>query len=153
MNLITRSRLNTPTLLSDWLSPSTLLDRDFFDMDPELFPARLGVNMPSANIIEKPKEFLIELAAPGLERKDFNIEIDNHVLSISAEKEEKKEKKEENGYVRKEYSFNSFCRSFTLPENVKEGNIDAKYDNGVLKVTIPKMKETAVKPAHKIPVA
>lgn len=153
MNLTLRTP-RLPRLLSDWLRPNTLLDRDFFDIDSDLFPARLGVNVPSVNIKETPKDYLLEVAAPGLERKDFKIEVDNHMLTISAEKEEKKEeKKESNGYSRKEYSFNSFCRSFTLPENVKEGNIDAKYENGILKVTVPKAKETQVKPAHKIPVS
>jgi HSP20 family protein len=141
-----------PTLLSDFFSPSTLLGRDFFDMDPDFFPTRLGINLPSANISETPKEYKLELAAPGLERKDFDIDVNNHTLTVSAEKEE--EKKEEKGeYSRKEYSFNSFSRSFALPENIKEGNIDAKYENGVLKITVPKMKETAVKASQKIAVS
>jgi len=64
------------------------------------------------------------------------------------------EKKEEKGeYSRKEYSFNSFSRSFTLPENIKEGNIDAKYENGVLKLVLPRMKETPAKTSHKIAVS
>ena len=102
--------------------------------------------------METNKEFKLELAAPGLERKDFNVEIENHVLKISAEKEEEKSEKN-GGYSRREYSFNSFSRSFSLPENVKEGSIDAKYENGVLKVSIPKEKETSVKPAQKVTVS
>ena len=152
MNTITKRNGSLPTLLSDFFSPASVLGRDFFDMDPDLFPTRLGINLPSANITETPKEFKLELAAPGLERKDFDIEVNNNILTISAEKEE--EKKEEKGeYSRKEYSFNSFSRSFTLPENVKEGSIDAKYENGVLKLVLPKMKETAVKTSHKIAVS
>ena len=138
--------------LSDW--PSSLLDRDFFDVESNMLPARLGVNIPSVNIRETPKEYVLEVAAPGLERKDFNIEVDNRTLTISAEKEEKKEeKREEDGYSRKEYSFNSFSRSFTLPDNVKDSDIDAKYDNGILKVTVPKEKETAGKAVKKITVS
>ena len=152
MNTITKRNGSLPTLLSDFFSPASVLGRDFFDMDPDLFTSRLGINLPTANIAETPREYKLELAAHGLERKDFDLDVDNHTLTISAEKEE--ERKEEKGeYSRKEYSFNSFSRSFALPENVKEGNIDAKYENGVLKVTLPKMKETPVKASHKIAVS
>lgn len=151
MNLTVRKNGGLPSLVSDFFGTS-LFDRDFLDLDSDLFPSRLGINVPTANVTETAKEFKLELAAPGLERKDFNVEIENHVLKISAEKEE--EKSEKNGeYSRKEYSFNSFTRSFSLPENVKEGNIDAKYENGILKVSIPKEKETPVKPAQKVSVS
>jgi HSP20 family protein len=150
MNLTVRPMAGLSRFLSDW--PSTLLDRDFFESD--LTPARLGVNVPSVNIRETPKEYILEVAAPGLERKDFNIEVDNYTLTISAEKEEKKEEKSEtDGYSRKEYSFNSFSRSFTLPDDVKESNIDAKYDNGILRVTVPKAKESTPKAVKKITVS
>jgi len=135
-----------PSLLSNFFDTS-LSDGDFFDFD--LLPSRLGVNVPMANVTESPKAYTIELAAPGLERKDFAVEVENRTLKISAEKEE--ESKEENGgYCRKEYSYNSFARSFVLPENVKEGNIDAKYENGILKVVVPKAKETPVKSPQKV---
>ena len=151
MNLTVRPS-GLSRLFSDW--PSTLLDRDFFDFESDLSPARLGINVPSVNISETPKDYILEVAAPGLERKDFNIEIDNHTLCISAEKEEKKEEKEEdNGYTRKEYSFNSFSRSFALPDDVKENNIDAKYENGILKLTVPKAKESTPKAVKKITVS
>ena len=152
MNSMIRKSESIPSLLSNFLRPASLLDREFFDIASDMFPTRLGINVPTANITETPKEFKLELAAPGLERKDFNVEVNNHTLTISAEKkEEKKEEKE--GYSRREYSFNSFCRTFELPDNIKEGNIDAKYENGVLKVVVPKMKETPVKPTHKIAVS
>lgn len=140
-----------PKVLADWLRPESLLTRDFFDFGNDFFVPRLGVTVPSVNIMETPKYFSFEVAAPGLERKDFNIELDNHTLVISAEKEEKKEEKE-NGYFRKEYSFNTFTRSFTLPENVEEGKIDAKYENGILRVMVPKAKETPVHTPKKISV-
>jgi HSP20 family protein len=151
MNLTVKKNGGFPSLLSDFFNTS-LIDRDFFDLDSNFLTSRLGVNVPTANITETPKEYKLELAAPGLERKDFNVEVKERTLTISAEKEE--EKKEKDGeYSRREYSFNSFSRSFTLPENVKEGSIDAKYENGVLKVLIPKAKETPVKPAHKVTVS
>ncbi|HEY0742714.1 MAG TPA: Hsp20/alpha crystallin family protein [Chryseosolibacter sp.] len=147
MNLTVRKNGGFPSLLTDFFN-----EKDFFNLENDFFPSRLGINVPTANISETPKEYMVELAAPGLERKDFNVEVDNHTLKISAQKEE--EKKEKDGeYSRREYSFNSFSRSFSLPENVKEGNIDAKYENGVLKVSIPKAKETPVKPVHKVAVS
>jgi HSP20 family protein len=140
-----------PKILTDWMRPESLLGRDFFDFGSDFFTPRLGVTVPSVNIRETVKDFVFEIAAPGLERKDFNVEIENRVLNISVEKEETKEEKE-NGYFRKEYSFNSFCRSFTLPENVREGDIDAKYEGGILRVMVPKAKETPATPVKKIAV-
>lgn len=151
MNLTLKKNGGSPSLFSDFFG-SSLIDPDFFDIGNDFPVSRLGINVPTANITETPKEYKLELAAPGLERKDFNVEVDNHTLTISAEKEEEKNRKK-GEYSKREYSFNSFCRSFTLPENVKEGNIDAKYENGVLNVSIPKAKETPVKPAHKVTVS
>lgn len=150
MNLTLRKNGGFPSLVSNFPG-SSLLGKDFFDMDSDLFPSRLGINLPTANIIETPKEFKVELAAPGMERKDFVVEVENDTLTISAEKEE--ETKEGKGdYSRREYSFNSFSRSFALPENVKAANIDARYVNGVLTISVPKLQETPVKPAVKVAV-
>lgn len=154
MNLTLRKKNGgLPSLLSDFFSPSTsLFQRDPLDLDADMFPARLGVNMPTANIKETSKDYKLELAAPGLEREDFNIELNNNMLIISAEKEVEK-KEDEEGYSRREYSFNSFSRSFALPEDIKEKDIKAKYDKGILKVEIPKLHEKPVKRAHKIDVS
>lgn len=150
MNLLLRPSAGLSKFLSDW--PSDLLGRDFFTSD--MFPTRLGVDVPSVNIRETDKEYLLDVAAPGLERKDFNIEVKNDTLTISAEKEEEKEEKEgENGYSRKEYSFNSFSRSFSLPENADESTIKAKYDNGILKITISKTKEPDAQTSKRIQVS
>jgi HSP20 family protein len=153
MSLLVKTNGGLPTLLSDWLNPA-LLTSDFMDFDSEapLSALRLGINVPSANVSETTKEFLVELAAPGLERKDFKVEIDNHTLCISSEKKEEK-KEEREGYSRKEFSYNSFSRSFTLPENIKEGNIDAKYQDGILKISIPKKEITVSKPVREIAVS
>lgn len=152
MNLsIRRKNGGLPSLLSDFFSSPSLLSRDFFDVDPDSFPSRLGINMPTANITENSHEYRLDLAAPGLDAKAFNIEVENNSLKISAEKEEEK-KEGEGEYSRREYSFNSFSRTFSLPENIKEDGIEAKYVDGILKVTIPKQKETPSKPVHKIEV-
>ena len=84
MNLTLRKKEGLPSLLTDLFSPATLLDRDFFD--PDLFPVRLGINLPTANITETSKEYKLELAAPGLERKDFTVEVENYTLTVSAQK-------------------------------------------------------------------
>jgi len=153
MNLTVRKSGGLPSLLSDFFYPSSsLFGKDLLDIDSDLFTSRLGINVPTANVTENPKEYVLELAAPGLERKDFDVQLENHTLTISAQKEEEK-KETDAEYSRREYSFNSFSRSFALPDDIKEGNIDAKYENGVLKVAIPKLKETPVKPAHKIAVS
>lgn len=151
MNLTVKKNGGLSSLFPDFLNPNSLLGRDFFNFDSDLTPSRLGINLPTANVSESPKEFKLELAAPGLQHKDFNIEIENNILTISVEQEE--EKKEEDGeYSRKEYSFHSFSRTFTFPENVKESGIEARYVDGILKVTIPKEKETPLKPVRKIAV-
>ncbi|MBI1767179.1 MAG: Hsp20/alpha crystallin family protein [Bacteroidetes bacterium] len=152
MNTLMKTNGNLfPTLLSDFFGASPVLSPNLFDVDLDLLPSRLGINVPTANISETEKEYQIQLAAPGLAKKDFKIETDNGVLTISAEKEEKAESK--NGYARTEYSFNSFSRSFTLPENSKPDNINAKYEDGILKLTVPKKEITSVKPKKEIAVS
>lgn len=93
---------------------------------------------PAMNVKEHDKDIQVEMAAPGLTKDDFNITIDNGILTVSAEKEQKEEEKKE-GYVRKEFSYNSFSRSVSLPENIDENkDIQATYRDGVLKMMIPK---------------
>jgi HSP20 family protein len=146
----------TPSLVSDFFSPSplwsSLWPTGLFDVDVNDLPARLGVTVPSANVMETEKEYQIELAVPGLQKKDFKIEMENDVLTISAEKEEEKNEKE-NGYTRREYAYNSFTRSFTMPENFKLDKIDAKYVDGILKITVPKKEVTPMKPKKEIAVS
>jgi len=100
-------------------------------------------NLPAANVVELADRFKISLAAPGLTKDDFNIDVDSHTLTVSSEKEEKKESAEEN-FTRKEYNYSSFSRSFNLPEDVQAEKISARYINGVLELDLPK-KETASK--------
>jgi HSP20 family protein len=96
--------------------------------------------MPAVNITEDKDFYKISLAAPGLEKKDFNIDVEGNMLTISSEKEEKKEEKNER-LTRKEYNFSSFSRSFTLPEAVITEKIEAVYEGGELKVMLPKKDE------------
>ena len=103
--------------------------------------------MPATNVKETDKEFKIELAAPGFKKEDFKVNLDNDVLSISAEtKDEKKEEGEK--YTRREFSYNSFSRSFQLPASANGEKINAKYEDGILKIDISK-KDEAIKDNHK----
>jgi HSP20 family protein len=96
--------------------------------------------LPAVNVKETDKCYEIEVAVPGMKKEDFKIDVDNGVLTISAEQKEEQEKKEDN-YTRKEFSYSSFSRSFSLPQNVNEDSINAKYENGVLALTLDKAKE------------
>ncbi|MGZ3901311.1 MAG: Hsp20/alpha crystallin family protein, partial [Bacteroidia bacterium] len=127
-----------------FLAPRLL---DFGDDFPDI-----ELSAPPANITENNKEFRLDLSAPGLKRDDFNIDIEDGVLTISSEKE-KEEKQEDENYMRHEFSYNSFCRTFTLPDNINENNINAKYDNGMLQVTIPKKEVAVSKPKKQIKVS
>jgi HSP20 family protein len=115
---------------------------DFFKPWNEWFNEdwRNMLTVPAVNIVEKDDHYDVSVAAPGLKKSDFKIAIDENVLNISAETEEKKEEKDEK-YTRKEYNYSSFSRSFTLPDEVNKDKIDATYQDGVLKLTLPKKEE------------
>lgn len=134
-------RMGFPTLLDNkWMTDLFDTER-FFDAD---WLKRVQA-VPAVNVVEKDKMFEIEMAAPGLNKKDFNITIENGVLTITVEKEETREEKEEN-FTRKEFNYTNFVRSFTLPENVKTEKVDATYEHGLLRLMLPKEVETKVKP-------
>jgi HSP20 family protein len=108
---------------------------------------------PAMNIKETRNDFEIEMAAPGLTKKDFKITIDDGVLTISSEKEEKTEEKEE-GYLRKEFSYSTFTRSMSLPENVDESrDAKAEYHDGLLKLLLHKKPVSKSKAAKTIKVS
>lgn len=151
MTLLKRNSANLPSLVSNFFDNGRLFP-SVFDMDSSLLDFAGGSLMvPSANIVENEKDFKIELAAPGLDRKDFKVEVENGILTISAEKEEEK-KEERKNFKRQEFAYNSFSRSFTLPENLLVDKIDAKYDNGILHLSLPKKEVTISKPAKTIKV-
>ncbi len=108
--------------------------------------------LPSVNIKETTDAFEVEVAAPGFDKSDFNIELDNNLLTISSEKKVENEVKEGEKITRQEFSYQSFKRSFTLPEIVEGDKITAKYENGILSLTIPKKDEAKPKPVKQIKV-
>src|ERR1700750_2854551 len=104
---------------------------------------RFMSKIPAVNISETENEFHIELAAPGLKKEDFKINLDKNVLSVSADK--KVENVEEGKkFSKREYSYNSFTRSFTLPEVADAGKIEAEYTDGVLKLNVAKKEEAKI---------
>src|SRR5438094_234434 len=96
--------------------------------------------MPAVNINENKDEYKISVAAPGLKKDDFEIDVEGNMLTISCEKEENREEKD-GRHTRREYNYSSFSRSFTLPEDVNKDRIAAAYEDGVLKLTLPKKEE------------
>jgi HSP20 family protein len=110
------------------------------------------ISKPAANIVENNDEFKIEVAAPGLNKDDFKINLDNNELTISANKEVKNEEKNET-FTHKEFGYSSFTRSFTLPDSVHEENISAEHKDGILTIHVPKKEEAKPKPAREIAVA
>jgi HSP20 family protein len=98
------------------------------------------LSVPSVNISEDSDQYKVALAAPGLKKSDFNIKVDGNTITISSEKEETKEEKEVK-FTRHEYSYSSFSRTFTLPDEVNQDKIEAVYADGVLTLTLPKREE------------
>ena len=131
---------------------------DFFTrdwLDSSLANWRVnGATLPAVNVMETNDDFRIEVAAPGMKRSDFKVELDNNVLTVSSERENKSEEKDSNGnYTRREFSYQSFQRSFSLPENKVLGDkITARYVDGILHVIVPKSEDAKVKPAKQITV-
>ena len=110
-------------------------------------------SLPAVNVKETNDDFIIELAAPGMEKNDFKINFKNNVLTITSEKKNEHEEKNEN-YARKEFSYQSFQRSFTVSDNAVLGDkISAKYNNGILNITLPKREEVKPQPEREIKIS
>ena len=110
--------------------------------------------LPAVNVAETNDEFRIEVAAPGMKREDFHVELDNNMLTISSRREDKKQENNMSNYTRQEFSYQSFQRTFTLPQDKVEGEkISAKYLDGILYITVPKKEEAKIKPPKQISVS
>lgn len=136
-----------PALFDDFFT------RDWLDSSLANWRAS-GATLPAVNVMETNDDFRIEIAAPGMKRSDFKVELDNDVLTISSERQQQNEQKDPGGnYTRREFSYQSFQRSFSLPENKVLGDkIAARYVDGILHVTVPKAEEAKLKPAKQIAV-
>jgi HSP20 family protein len=135
-----------PSLFDDFFS------RELFNWGNSNFSST-STTVPSVNIKETADNYEVEVAAPGMEKKDFNVTLDDNLLIISSSKQQSQEKKEDN-YTRREFSYQSFQRSFELPKNVvDEDKIIARYENGLLHLTIPKREEAKQKAPRTIEIA
>jgi HSP20 family protein len=135
----------TPSVFDDFLG------RDLSDWFTTNFPVR-DSSVPAVNIKETERELTVELAAPGMDKKDFNIELENNILTISSEKKDEIEEKDKEGnYFRKEFNYQSFQRCFRIPENlVNVEKIQANYKNGLLIINLPKLDVNVTKPSRQI---
>jgi HSP20 family protein len=148
MTLIKRSE-------SNWPFPSlmdNLFSRDWLDWNTSNF-STTNTTLPAVNIKETSEDFQIEVAAPGMSKKDFSINLENNQLTISSELKEEK-KNDDDHYMRREFSYQSFQRTFNLAENLVDGQkVSAKYCDGVLCIILPKREEVKPKPAREIKIS
>lgn len=118
-----------PSLFNDFFKPWN----EWFDNGNLLGRA---MNIPAVNITEEKDEYKVSLAVPGMKKDDFKIDVDGNLLTVSSEKEESKEEKDKK-FTRKEYNYSSFSRTFTLPDEINKEKIEAKYEDGVLRISLP----------------
>lgn len=133
-----------PSVFDDFLKPWN----EWFD-GRELWSR--AANLPPVNIMEQENQFLVTLAAPGMKRDDFKIDLSGNMLNISNETEEEKEETEKT-FTRKEYNYSGFSRSFSLPEGIDTEKIEAKYEDGILKIILPRTEESKMKVGKSIPI-
>ncbi len=141
MTLIRRTNDLFPTFFDDFFGKDVLSPG---------FTSTVRSSVPAVNIREDENAYHVELAAPGVDKKDFKVQLDNDILTIAYEKREEKEEKGE--YTKREFSYRSFKRSFNLPKTVENSKIGAKYADGVLHLDIPKKEEAKQKPSRLIEV-
>lgn len=127
----------------------SVFDR-FFDGDLAGWSHDVNTTLPSVNIKESSDGYNMEVAAPGFEKDDFNLELNHDVLTISSEKELKNESKENERYTRREYHYAKFKRSFVLPDSADSEKIQAQYKQGILSIYIPKKEEAKPEPKRTI---
>ena len=133
-----------PSVLSDFLDTERFFGNHFLEGEFEKM-------LPAVNILERKNDYAIEFAAPGFRKEEFKVEVDEGILSVTAEREEEKSQDEER-FTRKEFSYNSFKRSFTLPQNINTDKIEAHYTNGILKLEIAKKNGAPANAARAIKV-
>lgn len=145
---VAKPRTSMPALFdSNWMEK-------FFNAPlDEFFTMGKVMNVPAVNVSETEKDFRLNVAAPGMEKKDFKIEAYDEMLTISAEHEKEEKDIKDGRFNRREYNFSSWSRSFTLPENCDAARIEANYVNGELRIMIPKLEIKEAKKVKSIPVS
>ncbi|MEA4851775.1 hypothetical protein SDC9_182731 [bioreactor metagenome] len=127
-------------------------DGEMFDWSNRNF-SNTNTTLPSVNIKENPDAFTVEVAAPGFDKNDFKLELNHNTLTVSSEKKVESETKENEVFTKREFSYQSFSRSFTLPMIADGERISANYENGILLVSIPKKEEAKPKPSRMIEIS
>lgn len=147
----------TPARFQGGLMPSfNQFLEDFFNNDLSDWRrsnfSSTNTTVPKVNVKEDDDNFMIEMAAPGMKKDDFKVELNNDLLTISSESRQENDQ-EEGKYTRREYAYHSFQRSFSLPTTADGEKVEAKYEDGVLKLTIPKKEEAKPKPPKTIDIS
>ena len=141
---------NRPTVPSFF---DRIFEGDWMDFNNSNF-STTNTSLPAVNVKEDDNEFMIEVAAPGMRKDDFKVHLDNGRLTISSERKEEKTEGEKDNYTRKEFSYQSFQRTFNVPAEVVDGDkIHAKYADGILHISLPKREEIKPKPAKQIAIS
>jgi len=149
MTLVKRNNNYYPTFPSFF---DNFFNRNLMDWENWNY-SDTNTTIPAVNVKEDNDKFQIEVAAPGMKKEDFRLKLENNVLTISSEKKDEKEVKKEN-YSRKEFSYQSFQRSFNLPEGqIQSENITAKYNDGILIIELPKREEVKPQPLKEITIS
>jgi HSP20 family protein len=131
---------------------SSLIESFFNDELPAVWNSEWNRNVPLVNIKDTPESYTIELAAPGFSKETVSVKVEDNILTISGEQSAEQQTEGEK-YTRKEFNFQSFSRSFTLPKRIDSARIAASYENGILKVTLPKPEEEKPKATIEVKVA
>ena len=148
MSLVTRNGSLPLSMLFD-----DFLNADLFNWNNSNY-SNTNTTIPAVNIKETAENYEVEVAAPGMTKNDFKVELDGNMLTISSERINQKEESDNERYTRKEFSYQSFQRNFTLQKNVVDTDkIQAKYENGLLRLLIPKKEEAKQKPPRQIQIA
>jgi HSP20 family protein len=142
MNLIRKQNPFFPSLVDE-----------LFNQDRRVRTSSISSTTPAVNLIEQDTQFLIELAAPGNKKEDFEIEIEDGILSISSSPNKEDNTSEKETFTRHEFSYNSFRRSFTIPESVDNSSIEASYSEGVLLIKLLKLEEALPQPKKLITIS
>ena len=142
MNLIRKQNPFFPSLVDE-----------LFNQDRRVRTSSISSTTPAVNLIEQDTQFLIELAAPGNKKEDFEIEIEDEILSISSSSNKEDNTSEKETFTRHEFSYNSFRRSFTIPESVDNSSIEASYSEGVLLIKLLKLEEALPQPKKLITIS
>lgn len=143
MSTLVKTHFASPSYLNGFLGK---------DLFPEFNTPAFSGSVPAVNVVENTEGFRIEVAAPGLQKSDFKLNLEKNQLTISAQKEQKSEEENEK-YTRREFKYTSFQRTFTLPNSVDGDKIEANYAEGILSIALPKREEAKEKPARQIEIA